>query len=118
MGHIIVEIDQLESRVRDSRRLLQQERDSVLQLTKIKTRNEEEGKKLADEIIHLESEERQLQERERFLIQASCSAEQSMRLLMQLETQARTKLNEEINVTITKENELKRQLETYTAATV
>ena len=33
--HIIVEIDQLESRVRDSRRLLQQERDSVLQLTQV-----------------------------------------------------------------------------------
>ena len=33
--HILVEIDQLETRVRDSRRLLQQERDSVLQLSKV-----------------------------------------------------------------------------------
>ena len=33
--HILVEIDQLEARVKDSRRLLQQERDSVLQLSKV-----------------------------------------------------------------------------------
>lgn len=33
--HILVEVDQLESRVKDSRRLLQQERDSVLQLSKV-----------------------------------------------------------------------------------
>lgn len=33
--HILVEIDQLDTRVRDSRRLLQQERDSVLQLSKV-----------------------------------------------------------------------------------
>ena len=35
---------------------------------------------------------------------------------MQLETQARTKLNEEINGTITKENELNQQLEVYKMA--
>ena len=32
---IIAEIDQLEARVRDSKRLLQQERDSVLQLRQV-----------------------------------------------------------------------------------
>ena len=35
---------------------------------------------------------------------------------MQLETQARSKLNEEINATITKENELNRELEVYKLA--
>ena len=35
---------------------------------------------------------------------------------MQLETQTKAKLNEEVNLTITKENELKRQLETYRIA--
>ena len=60
--------------------------------------------------------ERQLHESERFLSIACHSAEQSISLLMQLETQTKAKLNEEINLTITKENELKRQLETYRIA--
>jgi len=113
---IIAEIDQLEARVRDSKRLLQQERDSVLQLSQIKIRNEAESTKLADDISRLRIEERQFDERERFLLQACHNAEQSTCLLMQLETQARTKLNEEINGTITKENELNRQLEVYKMA--
>ena len=58
----------------------------------------------------------QLHESERFLSIACHNAEQSISLLMQLETQTKAKLNEEINLTINKENELIRQLETYRIA--
>ena len=85
-------------------------------MLQIKARNEDDGKKLADEISQLEAEERQLHESERFLSLACRNAEQSISLLMQLETQTKAKLNEEVNLTINKENELKRQLETYRIA--
>ena len=64
----------------------------------------------------MEAEERQLHEGERFLSLACRNAEQSISLLMQLESQTKAKLHEEVNLTITKEKELKRQLKTYRIA--
>ena len=89
------EIDRLEKEVKDRRREAQQGKDYCQKLEELIERDSAKIKDVETDTVEIMKQIRDLQKREQFLSSAIANATKSTQFLVQMETQARSQLEEE-----------------------
>ena len=99
LSALLAEVDKLEREIRDLSREEQRGEEYVKQLEQIIDKDIRQGQQIERDIVDLNREIAELEQRERFLISANETASQSVQLLKQMENDAREKLLNEVNTT-------------------
>ena len=99
LSALLAEVDKLEREIRDLSREEQRGEEYVKQLEQIIDKDIRQGQEIERDIVDLNREIAELEQRERFLISANETASQSVQLLKQMENDAREKLLNEVNIT-------------------